>query len=96
VQFPFPPPGPEMPPASEFEQFVVFWALYVICIGLVMLALPDRWGMPLQRLAFGDNRAVLKVWWRWWQEIRRPQCRWCGATVSKGQNVCEKQSCLER
>jgi hypothetical protein len=36
-----------MPRPSELEQFVAFWALYVICIGLVMLALPDRWAMPL-------------------------------------------------
>jgi hypothetical protein len=47
-------------------------------------------------LRCGKIRSMFKRMKLWWQEFRRPKCRWCGAPTSKEQyQVCDKRECIE-
>ncbi len=54
MQLPFPPPPrpPDLPPAGPVEQFLAV----IILLGLLFLALPEKWREVIIKALFGIRR----------------------------------------
>jgi len=46
------PPGLELPPPTQFEQFSSLLVLYLLLLALGSLLLPRRWFLALMKIAF--------------------------------------------